>query len=402
MSKRLVRLLLLLTALFTSLTILPMAAMAFAGQGESDVRQGTVPGGTVPTSPIRTPRPTRVPPQPTRAPGQPPAQPPREGRKARVQFRIGQYLVERVIGNRLSSTIYAYTENGALYRSNNNGMTWRLVHARPAVDDFVMSPADPNVLYSGLGCATDEVQPFYISTNGGRNWTEVGGSEDLKPLLAHPADENTLFALGCDGPYVTFDGAATWETAADFSDEALWDIYGIVEMADSPMATSLSDPNWDVVYAAGNGEDGSSVVAFTQDSGASWERLSPDADPAPVGVTAVAADPYIAGRLWVADSQGVWYTEDYGANWELLDEGLEGVVGRGKSRITDLVFHTSGDLYVGTAMGLFVKRYDSDSFEAVRGEDFGRPAVDSMLLTESNLRNLWLNTPNGVFIYRTE
>lgn len=401
MSKRLVRLLLLLTAAIASLAILPMAAMAFTGQGVGGFQQGTIPGGTVPTSPVRTPRPTARPTaQPTRV--QPAPTPVRQGRAARTQFRIGQYLVERVIGNRLSSTIYAYTENGALYRSSNNGMSWRLVTARPTVDDFVMSPANPDVLYSGQGCDADELHPFYVSVNGGRNWTEVGGSENLKPLLAHPTEEDILFALGCDGPYLTLDGGATWETAADFSDEALWESFGIVEMTDSPMATSVNDPNWDAVYAVGEGEDGSGVAAMTEDSGASWVRLSPADGPAFAGVTAVASDPYIAGRLWVADSQGVWYTEDFGGNWELIEAGLESVTGRAKSMITDLVYHSNGDLYAATQLGLFVKRYNSDSFEAIRNEKFGRPAIDNMLLTESNLRNLWLNTPDGVYIYRAQ
>ena len=59
--------------------------------------------------------------------------------------------VDKVIGDRLSETIYAYTEQDWLYRSDANGAAWYLVTTGPFVDDFVMSASNPDVLYSGSG-----------------------------------------------------------------------------------------------------------------------------------------------------------------------------------------------------------------------------------------------------------
>lgn len=70
---------------------------------------------------------------------------------------IKGYSLKKVIGDRLSSMIYGYTDNGWLFRTPDDGETWMLITTSPSVEDFVMSPAEPNVLFSerwpGLCCS---------------------------------------------------------------------------------------------------------------------------------------------------------------------------------------------------------------------------------------------------------
>ena len=108
--------------------------------------------------------------------------------------------------DRLSPTIYAYTDSGWLYRSDLNGRSWYLVITEPAVADFLMSPSDPNVLYSGKGpdCGGSSVSiaPMHKSEDGGETWTELPAGLDLKPLLIDPSNPNNVFAADCATIYL--------------------------------------------------------------------------------------------------------------------------------------------------------------------------------------------------------
>ena len=87
---------------------------------------------------------------------------------------IRGYTLQKAIGNRLSPVIYGYTDNGWLFRSPDNGASWMLITTRPSVQEFVMSPAEPNVLYSGMGqdCSAveNEIAPMYKSAPASGTW----------------------------------------------------------------------------------------------------------------------------------------------------------------------------------------------------------------------------------------
>jgi hypothetical protein len=318
--------------------------------------------------------------------------------------------LQRVIGDRLSSTIYGYTANGRLYRSNNDGRTWYLVATDPVVDDFIMSAADPNVLYSGAGIPCDggsyPSEPMYKSVDGGVNWSLVPGADNLRPLLAHQGDAASIFAADCGQPYVSQDGGATWTAKPDTSANALWDTYIAVDMA---AASLLGNPrpdtaNWDQIVVGGIAEDGSGVVAFTNDLGDTWTQLTPNVYPASWGMSAVTVDVYTDGLVAFAEPKSVWQTENYGVNWQISTMGLEALADSDLAGDTlgllDLVYHPNGTLYLGTVEGLYTKGLSAQSWSKVTGSGFVDSAVTGLLYTESSLGTLWLNAADGVYTHQ--
>ncbi|MEZ4620828.1 MAG: hypothetical protein R2867_35700 [Caldilineaceae bacterium] len=166
------------------------------------------PGGTVPVptatptkrpvivyptaTPYYRPRPAQLRVAPTAAP---------LSTSQNEEFFLNGIGIDKVIGDRLSSTIYAYNEDGWLYRSDNDGSVWMLVSTTPAVTDFVMNANNPDVLYgsNGIDCSQDEnINLIYKSVDGGITWIETPGSAGKLPLLSHQGDENSLFAADCD------------------------------------------------------------------------------------------------------------------------------------------------------------------------------------------------------------
>ena len=319
--------------------------------------------------------------------------------------------MQRVIGDRFSSVIYAYANNW-LYRSTNDGSTWQLISSMPAVDNFIMSAFDPNVLYSNASTPCAEMveksnEPMYKSIDGGVVWTALPDSENLRPLLIHSFDSDIVYATDCDWFYVSTDGGNSWVQKPDLSPEGLWNKY----MAEVMTAVFLDAGEPAVlisnaIYAGGLSEDGSGLVAFSSDGGDTWERITPNIVPAPFGLTALAADPRSIGRIWFTDPQGVWYSPDSGASWQFSADGLEDVA-KSKSNGTDgalnaLLLHPSEQLYLGTERGLYTSRVESTLWHKISGTDFDQVAIKNIVFTESNASLLYLNTENGVYLVRIE
>lgn len=321
---------------------------------------------------------------------------------------IKGYSLMKVIGNRLSPTIYGYTDNGWLFRTSDNGETWMLITTRPAVTDFVMSPAEPNVLFSGTGqdCSVTDGEPtaLYKSVNGGMTFVELENGRNLRPLLAQGVDKNILFAADCQSPYLTTDGGFTWEEKMGGSDSP-WTSYHVTEMTASPFVgdPAPEQPNWDHVYAAGVNADGSSIVAYSTDVGSTWQDITPKTEATMFNIASIDADPMTAGMLWAADDQGVWEKAGVDVGWMITFAGLQDILVDGESgpvlKVNDVVAHPNGNLYLATPKGLYTLSPDSTEWTKVEGTNFDGVEIYNILFTDSNPDLLWLNTPSGVFTY---
>ena len=70
-------------------------------------------------------------------------------------------------------------------------------------------------------------------------------------------------------------------------------------------------------------------------------------------------------------------------------------------QITDLAYAPdSGKLFLASTMGLYVLEPGSEAFLLLPREDFGRQAISSLLITESNPSMLWVNAATGAYRYR--
>jgi len=330
------------------------------------------------------------------------------------EFFINSIRIDRVIGDRLSSTIYAYNEDGWLYRSDDDGTVWSLVSTTPEVTDFVMSAANPDVLYgsNGIDCEDgvgSNFNPIYKSVDGGLTWIEVAASTGKLPLLAHQGDEDSLFATDCEMLFLTTDGGFSWVAKPDNSPDALWESYRVIDMAAASLVgdPTPATPNWNQLFAGGVDAEGTGVIAFSNDLGDTWIRLTPNISPAPWSLTAITADPFVEGMVAFAEPRSVWFTENFGVNWQVTTKGLSNVLDRGIGGaifgLNDILYHSqSGDLYLATARGLYTKSADAKDWMKIDETTFDLVNVMNMLYTESAPNRIWLNTDDGVYVYEVE
>ncbi len=403
--KTLFRTFVVLPALVLALVALPSVVMAAGGPSltatmaavfgapQYDLQQ------TIPPSPLPTPTPHGTVPPPTPRPRpqpQPqPVSPTPAPSKAATGAMLGSYKITKVIGDRLSSTLYVYTDNNWLYRSDLDGRSWYLVVTDPFVGDFLMSASDPNVLYSGEGpnctSAALTISPMYKSVDGGETWDELPTGLDLKPLLIDQSNPDNVFASDCTTLYLSTDGGQTWSPKPAAAADNLWQTYAPVDMSSGSLVGNPrpAAPHWDQLFAVGNDLQNVGVVAFSGDMGDTWANIT-DPSQAPVGVTTVLASLYEGGQLWIVDSKGVWSTADYGVNWTFSNNGLQ-YLGKTNVAMNDLAYGSNGSLYLATGAGLYIQSKVGGVWEKPDDATFNTQNMLSLLITETNPRRLWIN-----------
>ncbi|MDD4644845.1 MAG: hypothetical protein PHY99_02540, partial [Bacteroidales bacterium] len=104
--------------------------------------------------------------------------------------------------------LFAGTEAGGLFKSENKGMSWRLISAAipvTTVNDVKISATNPNLVYF---IANNRI---YKTTNGGESWNEVFsiGDEGYQ-LLIHPTNPDIVLCAANNGLYRSTDNGGTW------------------------------------------------------------------------------------------------------------------------------------------------------------------------------------------------
>lgn len=385
--------------LVRSLVVLPLLAMLLVGApaillsfalGSSHALAQTVPEPTPTPVVTPTPRATATP--------------------ADLRVRAAGALLAEVIGNRLSDTIYGYAVDGRLMRSDNNGVSWRLVTARPQVDAFLMSAADPDLLYAGgpLACFDESGEParaplpFQRSVDGGATFTETvsltstaaAGEATLQPLILHPTEPETVIAAGCSGLYASFDGGAAWRALSRTGVDGIPGDFVVQEIVSAYAAVDPERATLDILYAVASDAEGRSLVLASDDEGRTWAVITPDASDITFRISSLTADPDTEGRLWFAASSGVWSTADMGLFWGLTSRGLpSGDV------LNDIVYHPRRILLVATDAGLYARGTPINLWSPVGDEALQSLAIDSLLFTEGRPNRIWLNAGDGVYFY---
>ena len=190
------------------------------------------------------------------------------------------------------TTIYAGSATGGLWRTTNNGTTWRPIAdsiGALSIGDVAVAPSDSQVIWVGTGernslRSQSWGNGVHKSTDGGRTWTSVGfeQSREIGRIVIHPRDPSIVYVAvlghlwGTNpdrGVYKTTDGGANWTRVLSVDDTT-----GFVDLAMDP-----SNP--EVLYAAAwhrirwggghmEGVGAGSGLFRTQDGGRTWTRLT--------------------------------------------------------------------------------------------------------------------------------
>lgn len=253
-----------------------------------------------------------------------------------------------------SKTVFVAAAAGGIWKSTNNGTTWR-----PVFDDknvismgmLAIAPSDTMQVWAGTGepNSRNSIDPgggVYKSTDGGITWKLTGleKTEAIGRIAVHPTNPNVVFvaALGATwranperGLYRTKDGGNTWELVKFVSDKA-----GFVDVAIHPKNPDIVfATSWErrrTPYSLFSGGPGSALWKST-DGGNTWTevkgggfpsgykgRMSLDinlANPDVMYMMIEAAEnstgPIVGERS--PKNNGLWKSTDGGATWTQMN-----------------------------------------------------------------------------------
>jgi len=246
-----------------------------------------------------------------------------------------------------SKTYYVAAASGGIWKTTNNGTTFRPLFQNERVislGDIAIAPSDTMQIWAGTGeeDSRNSISPgggIYKSTDGGLTW-EIKGLEETQVIarvVVHPTNPDRVWvaALGHiwdsnpeRGLYRTDDGGDTWELVKFVSEKA-----GFVDLAIHPDNPDiLFASSWERVrgpYFLQSGGPGSALWKTT-DGGDSWIKVEgpgwPTGEFGRIGVAISRSDPEIMYANVEAEAyegdgspNGLYRSSDGGMRWEKMN-----------------------------------------------------------------------------------
>ena len=189
-----------------------------------------------------------------------------------------------------SKTLFVAAAAGGIWKTTNNGITWR-----PVFDDkrvismgmLAIAPSDTQQVWAGTGepNSRNTIEPgggIFKSTDGGITWVAKGleKTQHIGRIVVHPTNPTIVYvaALGAAwksnperGIYKTTDGGETWQLIKFINDKT-----GFVDIAIDPRNPNvLFAAAWQryrTPYSLGSGGPGSGLFKTT-DGGTTWTEV---------------------------------------------------------------------------------------------------------------------------------
>jgi photosystem II stability/assembly factor-like uncharacterized protein len=143
-----------------------------------------------------------------------------------VSFGGGGYTQNVVFCPSKPERLFAYVDVGGVYRSDNGGDTWRMIHGGLPVGDgyqcvrgLAVDPENPDRLVIGVGNQWTENRGIFLSTDAGESWKKVLdaqflGNEQHRStgfVFARTPEGVLLAGTAGDGLWSSTDGGETWK-----------------------------------------------------------------------------------------------------------------------------------------------------------------------------------------------
>jgi photosystem II stability/assembly factor-like uncharacterized protein len=204
------------------------------------------------------------------------------------------------------SGVIALTEDRDGWRQERTGLDGKLIDTLAASDDVVLA---------GLG--DDGV---YASSDGGRSW-DRSLAGDVRSLAVDPSTPGTVYA-GTEPVhlYRSVDAGDSWSEveALQSMPEDVREKWWFPQYPHEGHVLSISiDPRDGQLMYLGLEHGG---VIRTDDGGASWEDVSEGIEYNDVHM--VSGDPARQSMVYVTTARGFYRSEDFGHDWALCGDGL--------------------------------------------------------------------------------
>jgi photosystem II stability/assembly factor-like uncharacterized protein len=256
---------------------------------------------------------------------------------------------------------------------------------------IAVHPDDPDLVYSGNYIG--RIDRYQHASNYSRNVLIYPEMQDGTAVrdLKHRFQWNAPIRFSPHDPEVIYhtshmvhrsrDGGMSWETISpdltrnepekqDLPGGPIQHDHTGVEVFNTIFAFEESPHTAGVLWAGA--DDG--LVHISRDNGATWEDITPPDMQIDSTVNTIAISPHQAGRAFIAVHRYrmddmkpyIWRTDDYGATWEFLTDGTNGIPADHPVRAIVEDPDRRGLLYAGTEFGMFVSFDDGAHWQSLQ------------------------------------
>jgi photosystem II stability/assembly factor-like uncharacterized protein len=247
------------------------------------------------------------------------------------------------------STWYVAVGSGGVWKTTNSGTTWEPIFDEEksySTGCVVLDPSNPEIVWVGSGenvggrhvAFGDGV---YRSDDGGASWTNLGlkDSQHISEIIVDPTDSKTVYvasqgplwsAGGDRGLYKTTDGGATWEKVlSDGEWTGVTDV--VMDSRDPQVLYAATWQHHRTVAAVVDGGPETGIYR-TDDGGANWTRLKNGLPKGNMGKIGLAISPQNSDVVYAVielDNRkgGTWRSSNRGASWEKRSDAVSGGTG---------------------------------------------------------------------------
>ncbi len=231
--------------------------------------------------------------------------------------------------------IYAAMGPSGVWRSVNNGITWKPVFQKEntvSVGDVTICQSNPDIIWVGSGeptCRNSVTigDGVYKSEDAGKTWTNMGLKETrhISRILIDPTNPDIVYVAAMGhlwgsnperGIFKTTDGGKTWNKIlfvnenTGFADLAM-------HAADSKILYAASYEYRRYPYYFSSGGPGSAIYKSI-DAGKTWKKLAkdlPEGTMGRIGLAVSRSRPDVVYALIEHKDGGIWRSEDKGDTW---------------------------------------------------------------------------------------
>ncbi|MCP4360463.1 MAG: hypothetical protein GY796_20835 [Chloroflexi bacterium] len=314
------------------------------------------------------------------------------------------------IADEAGNVLYAGTIQDGVFKSIDGGESWTMTPDKPAnlAEDsllagelpfvYSLAPVNENIVYAGTGS-----EGILKSEDGGLSWLPLDeglpASIDVLTILLDPIYENNIYIGTNEGIFKSEDNGATWQQ----KNRSLTSALAIADQGKTLYAGS----NEGLFRSEDDGEHWELVKEARQDGFLETKALLVDDDSIYLGTTAGFYETFngqdwqdrngplareglaIRGivkqedHLFIGTGQGIFRSEDNGANWVLLHQGLpeKGLI------VKNIAFDQTKEegLYAGTWGGGIYKSENSGTSWSEINRGLGAPYIPALTLDDGVL-----------------
>ena len=234
------------------------------------------------------------------------------------------------------SVFYVAAATGGLWKTVNNGTTWKgeFNHENVVSIGAVAIPRnDASLVWVGTGENNNRQSSswgggVFKSTDGGQTWKNMGlvETEHIGRIVIDPVDHDVVYVAAMGhlwganaerGVYKTTDGGLTW-TRVLFVDSQTGATDLVMDPANNKVLYAAMYQRQRSAWGYNGGGSGSGIYKST-DAGRTWARLTngiPDGPLGRIGLDIYRKDPNILYALIEHEKEGgVYRSDDAGAHW---------------------------------------------------------------------------------------